>query len=214
MVRVETSLQDRWVVLVMRWGARRPSAEAGFASIASRYGEAQRRYHTLDHIGAVLATIDELLEVEPVDDPSAVQFAGWLHDIVYDPTRSDNEARSAVYARRALSIIRVPVATTDETARLIELTAGHDVEAGDRNAMVLVDADLAILGAQPAIYDRYATDIRNEYADVGDDAYRSGRRVILESFLTRPRLFHTDTAHDRFDDEARANLRREITALG
>jgi len=213
MVRVETSLQDRWVVLAMRWGARRPGAEAGFASIASRYGEAQRRYHTLDHIGAVLATIDELLEVEPVDDPAAVLLAGWLHDIVYDPTRSDNEAQSAVYARRALSIIRVPVATTDETARLIELTAGHVVEEGDRNAVVLVDADLAILGAPPADYDRYAADIRDEYGHVDDDAYRSGRRAILESFLARPRLFHTDTAHARFDGAARANLRREIASL-
>lgn len=214
MVHVETSLQDRWVALVARWGARRPSAEAGFASIAARYGEPGRRYHTLDHVAAVLATIDELLARERVDDADAVQLAGWLHDIVHDPTRSDNEAQSAVYARRALSVIRVPVAVTDETVRLIELTAGHEVAAGDRNAMVLVDADLAILGAPREVYDRYAADIRAEYAHVDDDAYRAGRRAVLESFLARPRLFHTDTAHDRFDAPARDNLRREITALG
>ena len=214
MMRVETSLEDRWVVLVARWGARRPSAEAGFASITSRYCQPWRRYHTLDHVAAVLATIDELLESEPVDDAEAVQLAGWLHDIVYDPTRSDNEVQSAVYARRALSVIRVPVAITDETARLIELTAGHEVASGDRNAMVLVDADLAILGAPPDEYDRYAAGIRDEYAHVGDDAFRSGRRAVLEPFLARPRLFRTDTAHERFDAPARENLRREIRALG
>lgn len=213
MVGVETSLRDRWAVLVMRWGARRPSADAGFDSIAARYGEPRRRYHTLDHVAAVLTTIDELLVREPVDDADAVQLAGWLHDVVYDPARSDNEAQSAVYARRALSVIRVPVAVTGETARLIELTAGHEVADGDRNAMVLVDADLAILGSPRDVYDRYAVDIRGEYAHVDEPAYRAGRRAVLETFLARPRLFRTATAHERFDAPARDNLRREIAAL-
>jgi len=201
------------VVLARRWGARQPSAIAGFESIEARYAEPHRRYHTIEHVAAVLDRVDELSATEPVDDPVALQFAAWLHDVVYDPTRPDNEARSAVYARRALSMIRVPVAITDEAARLIELTAGHEVGPDDRTGAVLIDADLSILGAPAAVYDRYAVDIRDEYRHVDEAAFRAGRAAILADFLGRDRLFRTATAHDRWDAAARANLARELDRL-
>jgi predicted metal-dependent HD superfamily phosphohydrolase len=207
-------LRSRWVVLARRWGALAPSANAGFEQILARYAEPARRYHTIDHVAAVLATIEELAATEPVDDLAAVQLAGWLHDVVYDPTRPDNEAESARYARRSLSMIRVPTAIVDETARLIELTAGHEVGPDDRNGRVLVDADLSILGAPPDVYDRYAADIRAEYAHVDDGSFRAGRRRILEQFAERPQLFHTATARARFEEPARANLARELVRLG
>lgn len=206
-------LRDRWVVLAKRWGAGRTAAEAGFVAIAGRYAEPVREYHTLDHVAAVLRTIDELGADEPVADPVAVELAGWLHDVVYDPTRSDNEAESARYARRALSMIRVPVSITDETARLVELTAGHDVEPGDLDGAVLIDADLAVLGAPPEVYDRYAVAIRAEYAHVDEPSFRAGRRRVLEQFAERPHLFHTATGRARFEDAARANLARELDRL-
>jgi predicted metal-dependent HD superfamily phosphohydrolase len=162
---------------------------------------------------AVRGAIDELLASEPIDDAAAVQLAGWLHDVVYDPTRSDNELESARYARRALSMIRAPKAVTDETARLIELTAGHEVAPGDRDAMVLVDADLSILGATAADYDRYAADIRAEYGHVPDGDFRVGRRRVLEGFLARERIFLTETGHGWWDAAARSNLEREIDRL-
>jgi predicted metal-dependent HD superfamily phosphohydrolase len=214
MVAVATTLRERWVLLAKRWGALDPSANAGFESIATRYAEPTRRYHTIDHVAAVLATIDELSATETVDDPSAVQFAGWLHDVVYDATRADNETESARYARRALSMIRVPMAITDETARLIELTAGHEVDPSDRNGVVLTDADLAVLGAAPDVYDRYAADIRAEYAHVDEASFRAGRRAVLERFAARPHLFLTATGRQRFEDAARANVARELDRLG
>jgi predicted metal-dependent HD superfamily phosphohydrolase len=165
------------------------------------------------HVEAVLDTIDELLADEPVEDAVAVRFAGWLHDVVYDPTRADNEAASAVYARRALSMLRVPMATVDETARLIELTAGHGVPPGDRNGAVLVDADLSILGAPGDTYDRYAADIRAEYGHVADADFRVGRARVLEDLLAHEPLFTTATARARFEDAARANLTRERARL-
>jgi predicted metal-dependent HD superfamily phosphohydrolase len=210
---VTAALRERWIVLAQRWGARPPSALAGYESIEARYAEPQRRYHTIEHVAEVLERVDELVAVEPVDDPVAVQFAAWLHDVVYDPTRPDNEAASAVYARRTLSMIRVPVAITAEAARLIELTAGHEVAPDDRNGAVLIDADLSILGAPPEVYDRYAVDIRDEYRHVPEPAFRSGRAAILTDFLGRDRLFRTATAHDRWDAAARANLARELDRL-
>ncbi len=58
------------------------------------------------------------------------------------------------------------------------------------NALVLIDADLAILGASPANYQDYARKIRQEYAWVAVEDYRHGRTKILEKMLSRRRIYH------------------------
>jgi predicted metal-dependent HD superfamily phosphohydrolase len=76
---------------------------------------------------------------------------------------------------------------------------------------VLLDADLAILGASEIDYQAYAVSIRREYAWVPEPEYRKGRRQVLERFLTRPRIFHF-LSH--LEEPARRNLVAEIARLG
>ncbi len=200
----------RWHNEIAPFGAPPAAIERTFADVASRYAEPTRRYHTLDHVEAVLATIDELVEREPCDERRALSLAGWLHDVIYDPTASHNEAESATYAHDRLVALGLPRELAADAARLIELTARHVVADDDPDGRILIDADLAILGAPEGVYDAYADAIRAEYAHVPEDLYRAGRAQVLAAFLDRPRLFRTDTAHDRFDATARANLRREL----
>ena len=101
----------------------------------------------------------------------------------------------------------------EETARLILLTKHHATVAGDRVGQLLLDADLAILGAAPEVYDRYAAAIRREYAWVDDAAYRKGRAAVLDRFLQRPRLYFTPFLHDRYQQKAHGNMERERAAL-
>ena len=79
--------------------------------------------------------------------------------------------------------------------------------------MVLMDADLAILGSRAKRYDRYSAAIRAEYAHVDDESYRAGRAAVLESFLTKGSLFHCYVMVNRCDAAARANLTRELADL-
>ncbi|MDP2765329.1 MAG: phosphohydrolase, partial [Brevundimonas sp.] len=95
----------------------------------------------------------------------------------------------------------------------ILLTAGHSVQAGDALGARLVSIDLSILGAEPDRYDAYAAAIRHEYAHVPEPLYRAGRAAIMGRFLESPRLFADPLWAERYEDAARANLRREITAL-
>src|SRR5262249_11711100 len=151
-----------WKTLVAPYGPSSEVVIATFGEMVARYAEPQRHYHTLDHVLEVLGEIDALVDL--ASDAAPVRFAGFLHDVVYDPTRHDNEAVSAQFAREMLARLSVPEAAIDETARLIELTAGHAVGATDRNGAVLADADLAILAAAPARYERYARGVRMEYS--------------------------------------------------
>ena len=191
-----TELSERWHRLASTWNAPRDAVEAVYADVVARYSEPHRHYHTLEHVAEVLAIADEL------DAGIEVEFAAWLHDVVYDVRAADSEARSAGYAGDVLARLRAPDDVTSEVQRLIELSATHDVIAGDKNGAVFVEADLAILASEPDRYDRYMRDVRREYAHVDDDAWRVGRASVLQSLLERTN-----------DVRARSNLTRELASL-
>lgn len=180
--------------------------------LLARWSEPQRRYHTVDHLLAVLDRVDEL--AEHADDADAVRFAAWFHDAVYRPDRSENEERSAHLAERALPELGIDQARTAEVARLVRLTVGHDPAPGDWNGEVLCDADLAVLAGSPEGYAAYAAAVREEYGFVPDDAFREGRAAVLRQLLELPRLFRTPYGRDHWETAARRNLTTELGLLG
>ncbi len=209
------ALRSRWLrtLLPARDGACHPDPYAYANNLLARWQEPHRRYHTLDHLTAVLEHIDVLAEAGYADDLDLVRLAAWFHDAVYAPERSTNEERSARLAERALPEAGVPAAGTAEVARLVRLTVTHDPAPDDRNGQVLCDADLAILAAPQETYDAYAAAVREEYAFVPDDDFRAGRAAVLRQLLALPRLFRTPYGAQRWEKAARANIAAELERL-
>ncbi|MGL4552499.1 MAG: HD domain-containing protein [Gemmataceae bacterium] len=173
--------------------------DAAFDDLLARHAEPHRHYHTLTHVLAVLEALPGA--------GTTLAVAAWYHDAVYDPRAADNEERSAGLMRRSLMML--PPDVLDEAARLIRLTKTHQAADDDADGMALLDADLAILGADVADYDAYAAAIRREYAWVPEADYREGRTAVLRRFLGRGRIYHTARMSGR-EGAARANLEREI----
>ncbi|GAA1803741.1 metal-dependent phosphohydrolase [Planosporangium flavigriseum] len=194
-----------------QWRALVPGAEALAEDLITRWSQPHRHYHTTDHLAAVLTVVDRYADLAP--DADAVRLAAWFHDAVYDPRAPDNEERSAQLAETGLPAAGVPAGRVTETARLVRLTAGHAVADGDRTGALLADADLAILAAGQHDYDRYAAAVRREYAHVPEAAFRAGRAAVLESLLALPALFRIVPPRVEWEDRARANIERELSAL-
>ncbi|MFI9254607.1 hypothetical protein [Streptomyces sp. NPDC053069] len=180
-------------------------------ALLRRWQEPQRRYHTVEHLAAVLDRIDVLEKY--ADDPNVVRLAAWFHDAVYLPERSTNEERSARLAERALPEAGVPQHRAAEVARLVRLTVTHDPADDDRDGQVLCDADLAILAAPPSAYAAYTAEIREEYHFVPNDAFRQGRTAVLRQLLDLPRLFRTPYGREHWEATARYNLSGELEML-
>ncbi|MEU9186907.1 hypothetical protein AB0D14_20635 [Streptomyces sp. NPDC048484] len=180
-------------------------------NLLARWSEPQRRYHTLDHLTAVLDHVDVLEKA--ADDPDLVRLAAWFHDAVYQPDRSENEERSARLAERALPEAGLSADATTEVARLVRLTVTHAPADDDPNGQVLCDADLAILASPADSYAAYAQAVREEYAFVPPDAFSEGRAAILRQLLDLPRLFHTPYGTREWEGPARRNLTSELTLL-
>lgn len=206
------SLRWHWRGCISRIATVHAGIETTLADVERRYGEASRHYHTLDHIWHMLQFLQ--VSVPPVVDRSALDPAVFLHDVIYDSRAKDNEERSAEYAHEVLAELGVSRPIRDEVARLILLTRTHETTEDDQIGQYLLDADLAILGMDEARYDAYAVAIRREYDWVSDADYRIGRRKVLESFLARPRIYYNRQVREEFDGRARANIQREIAALG
>ncbi|QLQ38168.1 metal-dependent phosphohydrolase [Micromonospora robiginosa] len=207
-------LTARWERAARAAGATDPDGvrRAGDRLLAG-WREPHRRHHTVDHLRAVLDVVDAY--VGWARRPDLVRLAAWGHDAVYDPRAGGdaNERASADLTGALLTAAGLPAAPVDEVRRLVLLTAGHAIGPDDPDGALLCDADLAVLAAEPADYDRYAVAIRREYAHVPEPDFRAGRAAVLRHLLDLPALYRLAEPHARWEDRARANLTRELDGL-
>jgi predicted metal-dependent HD superfamily phosphohydrolase len=133
-----------------------------------------------------------------------------FHDSIYDPTRTDNEAQSALLAEKSLKRLSVAPPLIESVVNIILATQNH--QAGDPDEALFLDADLSILGAEPKTYQTYARAIRQEYAWVPRVLFWERRAAVLQKFLSRERIYQTKTfAH--LEQPTRENLECELLAL-
>lgn len=185
------------------------------SELSALYQAGDRHYHNLTHIEAMLALAGEYRAL--LDDPDAVEAAIWFHDAIYDSRAKDNEAKSAELAEKRLAG-RASSHRLARIAAMINATATHQLppfrdEDALNDAALLLDMDMAILGAEPAAFDAYEKAVRLEYGWVEEPMWRAGRSAVLKSFLTRPNIFYTQSFRDRFEARARQNLERSLAVL-
>ncbi len=204
------ALQTQWVRFLDSLSVEPVAAYPVFDRLVAAHSEPHRHYHNLEHVGEVLKVVGRL--ARQCIDPIAVALAAWFHDADYDPAADDNEVRSAELAKLELKGLGLEQSRIERVAKLI-LATDHRERPSDPDSDVLLDADLAILGAGAARYRRYADAIRREYAHVPDAAYRAGRATVLERFLSRPRLYRTDAMFLEAEAAARGNLSAELAEL-
>ena len=181
-----------------------------FDELCRKYNEPDRYYHTSRHIAECLCQWD--IHKDLCERQGEVAVAIWFHDAIYDPRRHDNESRSAAWANDYLMSEGMAADAVDRITAIIRCTETHNGRSADERLMC--DIDLAILAADPATFSRYDADIRKEYSWVPDEAYRSARRRVLRDFLDRERIYFTHTFHQRYELQARENIRLCIERLG
>jgi len=200
---LHTNWADAWHAL----GVGSPG-EALCTELQRRYAEPQRRYHTMQHLGECLAWFER--EKALAERPGEVALALWFHDAIYDVHAHDNEARSADWAREALIEAGVDAAAAERVHALVMATR-HDAVPEGRDAELLIDIDLSILGADRARFDEYERQVQAEYVFVPDEVRLPRRRAILQRFLDREAIYATPRMHAQLEARARANLRRSIS---
>jgi predicted metal-dependent HD superfamily phosphohydrolase len=208
-------MERAWTDAVCLLGGDRPVAAAAAADLAARYAEPHRRYHGTAHARAVVADA-AVLAAElrlSAGERAVLTIAAAAHDVVYDGHPGDDERRSASWARDWLTRAGVGPAHAARAGELVLATVTHLAPPQDLTAWALLDADLAILGADQGAYDRYRAAVRQEYAVLDDAAWRTGRAAVMAKLLARDPLYGTGAARRRWEAAARANIARELESL-
>lgn len=178
--------------------------------IEAAYHDDTRYYHTLEHLQFVY---NELLPVKQnIRDWDSVLFALYYHDIIYIPTRPDNEKKSADLAKERLESIHLPLIQIEKCMKMIMATKDHAISDED-DINFFTDADLSILGSSRSVYAEYCHNVRREYAVLPDSIYKAGRKTFLQKLLNMPAIFKTEHFCRKYEMTARENIGYELDKL-
>jgi len=200
---------QRWTKLWQK-ASGHGDGHAWFDILNAHYAEEHRFYHTARHISECLVAFDAASHF--ANQPVAVELALWFHDAIYDTHAADNEDQSAQLATRCLDNAGADTSLQSAVRDLIMVTRAHE-GSSHPDAPLLVDIDLSILGSSPERFFEYEDQIRQEYAWVPEDVFRTKRAEILERFLTRDVIYRTPRFFQTHEKQARANLRASLERL-
>lgn len=205
------ALLHRWLTLWQKLNAHGDPYEV-YTGLVQSYSETHRFYHTLTHIAHCLTDYAQAAHLPWISSPLEIEAALWFHDEVYCPLAQSNEAKSAEKADSYLAQMGLPVQFRRTVSDLILITR-HTSPPQTFDEKLMVDIDLSILGQPRTTFQRYEQAIRKEYGRMRESAFRNGRVRILHGFLDRESVYHTQFFQDRYEEQARKNLRWSLRQL-
>lgn len=204
------SARSVWEAVCRRYTVDFTRIRELWQELESAYTAKDRHYHNLDHITYMLELANRYRPDAMAND--FLLFAIFYHDSVYSVTRSDNEAQSAALAEERLRSLGIPEPDLEQVKEMILATKLHAPSTNNLTNL-LIDLDLAILGADQERYDRYSQGVRKEYSLYPDILYRPGRRKVLQHFLAQPHIYKTAAFREAFEGKAKANMQWELETL-
>lgn len=174
------------------------------------YFNPDRHYHNIEHIAELLIRLRPMVdEYRPqiTHLEELIQAVIW-HDETYVPLKSGNERMSARSAVRANPLLNGEVLTRIIMATLHE---GGPLETIEEQIM----ADIDLRGFANDLDSFLQTDasVRQEFSQVSDEDWKTGRGNFFRRLLERPRIYYTDLYFRQYEKKARHNLQSALTAL-
>ena len=177
------------------------------------YNEPQRKYHNLEHLKDCIENFEQVSHFAKY--PEEIELALWFHDAVYNVKslkHGDNEKKSAEWAKKVALSQNVSNEIADRIYNLIMATGHneHKEMPPTQDEMLMIDIDLAILGADQERFDKYEKQIREEYSWVPNWLYSLKRKNLLRLFLNKSSIYNTSYFKDNYELKARKNLSKYI----
>ena len=178
--------------------------------VEKNYSGKKRHYHTLLHLENLLTKLTEVKS--EIQHWEAILFTLFYHDIIYTALKSDNEENSALLAEKRMQQLSVSNDIIERCKNQILATKSHS-KSTDSDTNYFTDADLSVLGQPWEIYSLYYKNVRKEYAIYPDFIYNSGRKKVIQHFLSMNSIFKTDYFYNQFEKVAKENLMKELSYL-
>jgi len=181
-----------------------------FKEIQALYFQNENFHHHRLHI---VSCLNDFYEIRNnCKNPDALERAIIFHDIVYVPWATDNEEKSAELAGQYLKKLWYDDSFISQVKNLILMTK-HDKQPQTMDEKIIIDIDLAIFGKDKKFYDRYISNIREEYKRniqwLTNEKFNQWRLAFLEDFSNRENIYNTDYFQNKYWNNAKENLKYE-----
>lgn len=203
-------LKETFIALFKRYADDKGLMNELWLEIYKNYSSKNRHYHTLQHLDNLLAQLSEI--EHQIQNWDTVLFSMYYHDIIYNSLKSNNEEKSTTLAEKRLKQISVSLGQIESCKNQILATKTH-INSTDLDTNYFTDADLSILGQDWENYLHYSQSVRKEYAIYPDFIYNPGRKKVLQHFLEMDSIFKTDFFYQKFEEQAKSNIQKEIAKL-
>lgn len=209
--KIYHKLEDNWYEISVQMTLDQTIVNDTWEDLCKHYKQKNRAYHNLTHLNNMFEELKQF--EEEVADLRILKFSIWMHDLIYNPMRKDNEKKSAEYAQSFLKRINTLPEDIARCYYQIMLTKHHQAEPDDGlDERLMIDLDLEILSRDWETYRLYSEQIRQEYWMYPGFAYKKGRKAALKHFLERDFIYQTEFYRKR-EAQARENIEREIAEL-
>lgn len=203
-------LRERFSTLCSEFTNDTHLIERLWMEIEKKYSGKGRYYHNLQHLENMFSELDKVKD--EIENYQIISFSVFYHDVIYDASSKSNEEKSAQFAEKHLQQLGSDPEFAEKISRQIIATKSHQ-KSGDDDTDYLVDADLSIFGQEPDKYKDYAQKVRKEYSIYPDFLYSPGRKKVLNHFLDSESIFKTEYFKEKYEPQARKNIRSEIKYL-
>lgn len=134
-----SELKNTFQSLVENYTNNHLITEKLWNEILKNYSHKNRHYHTLQHLENLLLKINPIKE--KFQNWNMVLFALFYHDMIYNSLKSDNEERSADFARERLTSLNISSKEIEICSEIILSTKNHTFSSNS-DINYFTDADL------------------------------------------------------------------------
>lgn len=149
-------------------------------TVLAMWNEAHRSYHTLNHLDDLINQINENKTRFSEKEYEKLLIASIFHDIVYDPTRGDNEEKSAEFFMNCCTEKNEDIADINQ---MILDTKTHSSSTKLSESFNYYDMNIVERDYDQLL--KWEAGIFEEFKGVGKEAYKNNRLVFLESLLDK-----------------------------
>ncbi len=200
--------------ILKRLGFSNTNAKYVSEEIYTSYARPERGYHGLKHIKNMLESFDKFIlesnQAFMVKNTDELRFAILMHD--YINGEADDVKKSAYMANEFLHRIS-PNYDSSYVENLILATDYSQKQNLNFEQQLMQDIDTEILGKSPAEYKQYSGAIRQQYANYPDKIYNPARIKVLEAFINKDKIYNTPYYREKYEQQARENIKYEINTL-
>ena len=179
--------------------------------ILNYYTKKWKFYHNLNHIYSFIDLYNKynnLIE----NGKNEFLLSIFFHDIIYIPSRNDNEKESLVKFNEFFQDTKPKNLNKDKVIDLITESENHLLNKEYCNDINLfLDMDMEIISQDN--WEDYEDKIRNEYCFVDYNTYKKKRKEFLEGLEKKEKIFRTKTFFEEFEVKARNNIKAIIHKL-